>query len=36
MKLTTIKEKEFLQIISLIHIAKQKAFLAVNTELIDL
>ncbi len=30
------KEKEFLQVVSLIHAAKQKAFLAVNTELINL
>ncbi len=36
MKITPPKEKEFLQIISLIQTAKQKAFLAVNSELINL
>lgn len=36
MKLTPAKEKEFSQIISLIQTAKQKAFLAVNIELIGL
>ncbi len=36
MKLTISKEKEFLQIISLIQTAKQKAFQAVNTELMGL
>jgi|SRR3989338_175682 len=36
MQLTISKEKDFLPIISLIQKAKQKAFLAVNTQLIDL
>lgn len=36
MKVTIKKEKEFLQIISLIQAAKQKAFLTVNTTLISL
>ena len=36
MKLIVTKEKDFLLVISLIQKAKQNAFLAVNTELIDL